>query len=86
MKGKGKKAKVTSMKGKGGTFRHRVQETEKKKKLKEVTLHPNLDINFSRHKVDELGMGLLPSDVQGLPENVAVLKSSPNGNCLFNSE
>ena len=28
MKGKGKKAKVTSMKGKGGTFRHRVQETE----------------------------------------------------------
>jgi hypothetical protein len=93
-KGKAKKPKVNS-KGKtkkevGKMFRdaQKVQEKEAAEKiaiLEEVIQNPKLNLIFANLKIDELALGMLPTDVPGLAPNAVTLKASPDGNCLFNS-
>lgn len=93
-KAKKMKVKVTSKgkgkKGVGKIFRHRQQvqdreAAEKMARLKDVIQNPNLHLNFSNLKIDELALGMLPTDVPSLPQNAVTLKASPDGNCLFHS-
>ena len=81
-----KTAKTKKKKPTGKEYREKRNRENMECELANIIENPS-SVNFDEFDldIDHLATGLLPSDIDSLPDDAQPLKSSPDGNCLFHS-